>query len=87
MSSPDYLTYLSFLPPIQHAKGKPIPRRMIGLLAGEVGAEVSRTGRMYAAVELRGGLFDGYLGRLFRGDRDPLKAGDAVELEWMKGSR
>jgi hypothetical protein len=84
VSTPDYLTYLSFLPPIQHAQGKPIPRRMIGLLAGEVGAEVSRPDARTLRVELHGGLFDGYLGRLFRGERDRLRDGDVVDLEPMR---
>ena len=84
MSSPDYLTYVCFLPPIQHAYRRPLPRRMIGLLAGEVGAELSRPDPRTLRVELRGGLFDGYLGRLFRDHRHPFEAGDTVELERMQ---
>jgi hypothetical protein len=84
VSSPDYLTYICFLPPIQHAHGKPLPRRMIGLLAGEVGAQLSRTDPRTLRVEPRGGLFDGYLGRLFRDHRHPFEAGDAVALERMR---
>lgn len=84
VSAPDYLTYVSFLPPMQHARGKPMPRRMVGLLAGQVGAEISRPDLRTLRVKVRGGLFDGYLGRLFRSERYPLRAGDVVELPRMR---
>lgn len=82
VSSPDYLTYVSFLPSMQHAKGKPMPRRMVGLLAGQVGAEISRPNPRTLRVRVQGGLFEGYLGQLFR--NVPLKTGHVVELPRMR---
>jgi len=82
VSAPDYLTYVSFLPSMQHAKGKPMPRRMVGLLAGQVGAEISRPNPRMLRVRVQGGLFEGYLGRLFRDV--PLTTGYVVELPRMR---
>jgi hypothetical protein len=84
VSAPEYLTYVTFLPSMQHANGRPLPRRMVGLLSGEVEAEVSRRDARTLQVRVRGGLFDDYLGRLFRSDRHPLRAGDVVDLPRMR---
>ena len=84
VTTPDYLTYVSFAPSMQHADGKTLARRTIGLLSGQVGADVTRVDLHTLRFELRGGLFDDYLGRLFRSARDPLRVGDVVEMERMR---
>jgi hypothetical protein len=49
-----------------------------------VGAEVSRPDAHTLRVATHGGLFDGFLGLLFRDRGSPFRAGDTVDLEQMR---
>jgi hypothetical protein len=84
VSSPDYLTFVTYIPTLKYLEGKPRPRRARGLLSGRVGAELSRPDPFTLRARLEGGLFEGYLGRLFRGEQLPLKPGDVVDLPRMR---
>jgi hypothetical protein len=83
VNAPEYLLYVSFLPSLLPALGKaaqPMPRSLRGLAAGPFPVTVTRLDERTLALHLGGGLFDGLLGRLFRGADRPLPAGHEVEM-------
>jgi hypothetical protein len=84
VNSPDYLMFVSYVPAMRSFEGKPSPFRVRGLVAGPVAVEVSRPDERAVRLRLSGGLYEGPVGRLFRSDREPLRAGDVVALPGME---
>jgi hypothetical protein len=84
VNSPDYLLFVSNVPAMRSFEGKPSPFRVRGLVAGPVPVEVSRPDARALRLRLVGGLYEGLVSRLFRGDREPLRVGDVVSLPGME---
>jgi hypothetical protein len=80
LNPPDYLVHLSYIPAILHYQHRPLPRRVRGLTAGPVGLSVERPDVQTLTLAAREGFLRGPLGRLFRSEARPLRAGDQVEL-------
>jgi hypothetical protein len=86
VNAPEYLLFVSFVPsllPLAGKTGKPLPRSMRGLTAGPFPVAVTRVDPRTLALHLEGGLFDGLLGRLFRGADRPLAVGQEIALPGM----
>jgi hypothetical protein len=83
VNAPEYLLFVSFVPSLLPVTGKPLPRSMRGLVAGPFPVTVTRLDERTLALHLEGGLFDGLLGRLFRGADRPLAVGQEIALPGM----
>ncbi|NIM02311.1 MAG: hypothetical protein GTO30_15125, partial [Acidobacteria bacterium] len=81
LHSPDYLFFVAPIAALKHFDGHPYARSMRPLATTPVPLVVTRVDERTLDVRMEGGLFAGPLGRLFRGWRDPLRAGDRVELD------
>jgi hypothetical protein len=80
LNPPDYLMNLSYVPAILHYQHRPLPHRVRGLAAGPVALTVDRPDARTLRLSASEGFLRGPLGRLFRSEARPLRAGDRVEM-------
>jgi hypothetical protein len=76
------VTFLAAVPPNLASP----PRSLRGLVSGSFPLAVTRSDERTLAVHLGGGLFDGILGRLFRGPDRPLALGQVVALPGLSAT-
>ncbi|MEP7010977.1 MAG: hypothetical protein ABJC13_11690 [Acidobacteriota bacterium] len=80
LNPPDYLMNLSYVPSILQYQHRALPHRVRGLAAGPVALSVDRLDGRTLRLSSPEGFFRGPLGRLFRSETRPLRAGDRVDL-------
>ncbi|HEV3456439.1 MAG TPA: hypothetical protein VHG32_07750 [Thermoanaerobaculia bacterium] len=80
VDAPDFLLFVNSLPVIERLRGKPVPRRVRALTASPVALTIARIDVRTLRIAVHGAFFGGTLGRLFRADGDPLRAGQLVRM-------
>jgi len=80
VNAPDYLIYVVHIPALKYHAGKPYAPRMRALAPTPVPLSVARIDERTLDIRMDGGLFAGPLSWLFRDRRNPLRAGDRIEL-------
>jgi len=80
VNAPDYLATVTDLLIVGRLEGSAVPARARALSAGPEPVEIARLDQRTMRVRVPGGLYRGFLGRLFRDPRRPLAPGARVEL-------
>lgn len=83
VNSPDFIFCTGLLSATRILEGRPLPRRIRLLSQGSVPLEITRVDANRLKVTMRGGLFTGVLGRLFRGTDRPMQRGETIRLSGM----
>jgi len=69
-----------YLPAVRHARGQPVPPRVLVLAADGPGLSLSRPDERSVVVRRDGGLSAGTLGFFFRSSKHPMRMGETVRL-------
>ncbi len=83
VNPPDVIFCTGLLSATRIIEGEPLPRRTRVLCQGPVPLKISRMDENTLKVVMRGGLFTGMLGRLFRGKDFPMRKGETIRLTGM----
>ena len=83
VNAPDHFFYVSNIGVLDLLEDDPLPRHLRGLVAAPVPVTLTRLDERSLRVDLPHGLLRGTLGALFRGPRNPLRAGDRIVLSGM----
>lgn len=80
VNPPDYIFSVNLLRIIKLLEGKPYPKRIRALSAGPVPIEIRRLDERSLQVSIRGGLFKGQFGLLYRSPEEPLTIDQEIQM-------
>ena len=84
VNAPDHLMHVTYIPVMRWLEGKPDMERVVGLAIAPGAVTVSRVDARTLDVRIEGGIFSGFISRLFRSPDLPMPPGTLIELPELR---